>query len=1033
MDKTPYQAWTGKIPCLDGLLTFGAKITSKKARSRRNAGDANIYHGIFLGYRATMENIVYWDLHSHSKRTAKHNKIFSSRATVIRVAEEFLPQFSPCCTTTEVEFCVLSRLGALSLVFVCWRAACRQKAVGWNCKFSDVLLCLCSTTHSRQVSECNKYHRLDPEKSTRSVICMVGECVAKENGIAYATMESENCNETNSIQEIAATDGDHRQVVDTSSGCISDIPFNVCGAQSPLPKDLPFVFLSEEEMSEVAAVQLDDGGDGVASENDLGCEGNGLTIEDIPPVSRLDAECQQDIPIDERIDWRAEKDRNKVTSGDKVGQGGVDKDTAASIVIDNVPSLSSSDETSLPLQESGNKHQNQKVGSHDIFAEVGAKIQEVLSIPESPSNSRGEIENNGSHQIEHENSQANNNDKAVISQEVSVLPEATVSPVSDGPKSDQMNGKVCHQHRKDVTASPQTETCQRRLESNDYIADVNNHPKTPDPFQQMQAVFQDSVRRVDKNDKATLSPFANVISNFRTGIQLMQQQQQQLRQPQHPPRTPPNSVECTWIESSGENADAQGESSCPSTSAATNTLKQRKRHSKQAALELLTTEMDVEFTQEMSKSDHSKAEHSDRISGDNSSVGAGINLSPSTESKQERFEKKKEENGSPKASFSVQKVMGSLFPAKREELKVSYHSRKVNTKDSTVANLEIPKLEQEDKSEKQAAPAFGGLLKSLSVVSAGRSMSQEQAHVFEVHTYKKPTNCDVCNGLLVGLWSQGLQCKLCRINVHRGEGVGGHDDCRAEALLTGCPGDDHHEHKTHVRKTSEEVQVGDVIQQLRQMAKEQPNFVKDSLAQWDRDINSKVKEIIVSKGAEEEKGKTLLRARNTIIPFVERIDGVEHHGIMYICTLLLIAHLSMAATVGLVGWIGFLASLWPKHGLYTDSARSLVVSHTMTVIYSFHVAVVVLVVLLRRLISLLSRKSNLLDQFLRDKLKLEAESDLGISVNGVARRARLWVNRTMVSSILMCLAAMRLWHSFQPDPPPLSDAPVASEDEYESL
>ena len=125
VDKTPYQAWTGKIPCLDGLLTFGAKITSKKARSRRNAGDANIYHGIFLGYRATMENIVYWDLHSHSKRTAKHNKIFSSRATVIRVAEEFLPQFSPCCTTTEVEFCVLSRLGALSCFCM---LACRVQA-----------------------------------------------------------------------------------------------------------------------------------------------------------------------------------------------------------------------------------------------------------------------------------------------------------------------------------------------------------------------------------------------------------------------------------------------------------------------------------------------------------------------------------------------------------------------------------------------------------------------------------------------------------------------------------------------------------------------------------------------------------------------------------------------------------------------------------------------------------------------------------------------------------------------------------------
>ena len=51
------------------------------------------------------------------------------------------------------------------------------------------------------------------------------------------------------------------------------------------------------------------------------------------------------------------------------------------------------------------------------------------------------------------------------------------------------------------------------------------------------------------------------------------------------------------------------------------------------------------------------------------------------------------------------------------------------------------------------------------------------AHKFAEHTYRSPTNCDICHGLLVGLWSQGLQCEKCGVNCHRGEGIGDHDDC----------------------------------------------------------------------------------------------------------------------------------------------------------------------------------------------------------------------------------------------------------------
>jgi hypothetical protein len=73
IDNTPYQAWTGRIPCLDHLITFGAKITTRCAKARTTTTDPNSFQGIFLGYRSTMDIIVYWDTKSQRRRATKHH------------------------------------------------------------------------------------------------------------------------------------------------------------------------------------------------------------------------------------------------------------------------------------------------------------------------------------------------------------------------------------------------------------------------------------------------------------------------------------------------------------------------------------------------------------------------------------------------------------------------------------------------------------------------------------------------------------------------------------------------------------------------------------------------------------------------------------------------------------------------------------------------------------------------------------------------------------------------------------------------
>jgi hypothetical protein len=70
--RTPYEALSGTKPDLSHLQVFGSRVCVRRTETRRAKLDRHDFRGIFLGYTATNQNIIYMDIDSGLVKTSHH-------------------------------------------------------------------------------------------------------------------------------------------------------------------------------------------------------------------------------------------------------------------------------------------------------------------------------------------------------------------------------------------------------------------------------------------------------------------------------------------------------------------------------------------------------------------------------------------------------------------------------------------------------------------------------------------------------------------------------------------------------------------------------------------------------------------------------------------------------------------------------------------------------------------------------------------------------------------------------------------------
>uniref|UniRef100_A0A8C5E2U3 Protein kinase C n=1 Tax=Gouania willdenowi TaxID=441366 RepID=A0A8C5E2U3_GOUWI len=100
-------------------------------------------------------------------------------------------------------------------------------------------------------------------------------------------------------------------------------------------------------------------------------------------------------------------------------------------------------------------------------------------------------------------------------------------------------------------------------------------------------------------------------------------------------------------------------------------------------------------------------------------------------------------------------------------------------------------------------------------------------HTFSVHTYTRPTICQLCKRLLKGLFRQGLQCKDCKFNCHKRCAAKVPRDCVGEVDFSGGEWRGNSQQRHFDPSTSANIPLMRVVQSIKHTKRKSSAVVKE--------------------------------------------------------------------------------------------------------------------------------------------------------------------------------------------------------------
>jgi len=219
-----------------------------------------------------------------------------------------------------------------------------------------------------------------------------------------------------------------------------------------------------------------------------------------------------------------------------------------------------------------------------------------------------------------------------------------------------------------------------------------------------------------------------------------------------------------------------------------------------------------------------------------------------------------------------------------------------------------------------------------------------------------------------------------------------------------------------------------------------PNFFKDVKQQIDKDLLSLAKKVVVSASVETERDLSLKKIRvNYVKPFVSYNDYIESKGEVFCLVVTFLVHCIITMMTFIISFVAVTMAYYLQLLYYMQTndnddnelitAKRVIhsaIGHEITVLSTVHLTMLLFATLFYfKGAQYLRRKVIIIDQFLRDLLKIDAKADIGVSVVGLVSRINRWSRRVVMVTAIVCTMTICFWFYVQ-EPPKITTTTTAT-------